>query len=51
MIEALGIGAFRATPARVAAKDTPIPYAAALEREVLPNVDDLVAAVNAMTAA
>ena len=37
--------------ARVTAKDTPIPYATALEREVLPTVDDLVAAVNAMTAA
>jgi pyruvate dehydrogenase E1 component beta subunit len=51
MVETVGIGAFRATPARVTAKDTPIPYATALERDVLPTVDDLVAAVNAMTAA
>jgi pyruvate/2-oxoglutarate/acetoin dehydrogenase E1 component len=50
MVETVGIDAFRATPARVAAKDTPIPYATALEREVLPNVDDLVAAVHTMTA-
>jgi pyruvate/2-oxoglutarate/acetoin dehydrogenase E1 component len=45
LIEAVGISAFRANPVRVAAKDTPIPYAAALERMVLPSLDDLLAAV------
>jgi pyruvate dehydrogenase E1 component beta subunit len=35
----------RSAPVRVTAKDTPIPYAAQLERAVLPQVDDLVAAV------
>jgi pyruvate/2-oxoglutarate/acetoin dehydrogenase E1 component len=30
---------------RVTAKDTPIPYAATLEREVLPQVEDVVAGV------
>ena len=38
----------RAAPVRVTAKDTPIPYAAPLERAVLPQVDDLVAAVTGM---
>ena len=38
----------RAAPVRVTAKDTPIPYAAQLERAVLPQVDDLVAAVTGM---
>lgn len=33
---------FRAAPVRVTAKDTPIPYATALEREVLPQVEDVV---------
>lgn len=33
-------------PARITAKDTPIPYAAALERAVLPQVDDVVSAVH-----
>ena len=51
MVEAVGVGSFRATPVRVTAKDTPIPYAAALEREVLPTVEDLVAAVTTMMAA
>ncbi len=37
--------ALRAAPVRVTAKDTPIPYAATLEREVLPQVEDVVAAV------
>jgi pyruvate/2-oxoglutarate/acetoin dehydrogenase E1 component len=32
-------------PVRVTAKDTPIPYAATLEREVLPQVEDVVAGV------
>ena len=40
--------ALRAAPVRVTAKDTPIPYAAQLERAVLPQVDDLVAAVTGM---
>jgi pyruvate/2-oxoglutarate/acetoin dehydrogenase E1 component len=34
-----------AAPVRVTAKDTPIPYAATLEREVLPQVEDVVAGV------
>ncbi len=34
-----------APPVRVTAKDTPIPYAATLEREVLPQVEDVAAAV------
>jgi pyruvate/2-oxoglutarate/acetoin dehydrogenase E1 component len=37
--------ALRAQPERVTAKDTPIPYAASLEREVLPSVEDVVAAI------
>lgn len=45
LIEVVGISAFRANPVRVAAKDTPIPYAATLERMVLPSLDDLLAAV------
>jgi pyruvate dehydrogenase E1 component beta subunit len=40
--------ALRAAPVRVTAKDTPIPYAAQLERAVLPQVDDVVAAVNSV---
>jgi pyruvate dehydrogenase E1 component beta subunit len=35
----------RTAPVRVTAKDTPIPYAATLEREVLPQVEDVVAGV------
>jgi pyruvate/2-oxoglutarate/acetoin dehydrogenase E1 component len=38
----------RTAPVRVTAKDTPIPYAAQLERAVMPQVDDLVAAVTGM---
>jgi pyruvate/2-oxoglutarate/acetoin dehydrogenase E1 component len=38
----------RTAPIRLTAKDTPIPYAAQLERAVLPQVDDLVAAVTTM---
>jgi pyruvate dehydrogenase E1 component beta subunit len=38
--------ALRAQPVRVTAKDAPIPYAASLERAVLPQVEDVVAAVN-----
>jgi len=45
LVEAVGITAFRANPLRVTAKDTPIPYAAALEREVLPALEDLLEAV------
>ena len=37
--------ALRSAPVRVTAKDTPIPYAATLEREVLPRVEDVVAGV------
>lgn len=37
--------ALRSAPVRVTAKDTPIPYAAALERAVLPQVENVVAAV------
>ena len=36
----------KAAPVRVAAEDTPMPYAAPLERAVLPQVDDVVAAIN-----
>jgi pyruvate dehydrogenase E1 component beta subunit len=38
--------ALEAPPVRVTAKDTPIPYAAPLERAVLPQVEDVVAAIN-----
>jgi pyruvate/2-oxoglutarate/acetoin dehydrogenase E1 component len=38
-------GALAAAPVRVTAKDTPIPYAAPLEREVLPQVEDVVAGI------
>jgi pyruvate/2-oxoglutarate/acetoin dehydrogenase E1 component len=38
--------ALQAAPVRVTARDTPMPYAAQLERAVLPQVDDVVAAVN-----
>ena len=37
--------ALRTAPVRVTAKDTPIPYAASLEREVLPQVEDVVAGI------
>jgi len=37
--------ALRAAPVRVTAKDTPIPYASTLEREVLPQVEDVVAGI------
>lgn len=40
----------RSAPVRITAKDTPIPYAAALERAVLPQVDDVVAAVRTLLA-
>ncbi|HZQ64433.1 MAG TPA: alpha-ketoacid dehydrogenase subunit beta [Gaiellaceae bacterium] len=38
--------ALEAPPVRVAAKDTPMPYAAPLERAVLPQVEDVVAAIH-----
>lgn len=38
----------RSAPIRITAKDTPIPYAAALERAVMPQVDDLVGAVHSL---
>jgi pyruvate/2-oxoglutarate/acetoin dehydrogenase E1 component len=38
--------ALKAAPVRVAAKDTPMPYSASLERAVLPQVDDVVDAIN-----
>jgi len=37
--------ALAAPPVRITAKDTPIPYAAPLEREVLPKVEDVVSGV------
>ena len=49
-MDEVGIGAFSATPQRVTAKDTPIPYAAALERAILPSVADLEAAIAAVMA-
>jgi 2-oxoisovalerate dehydrogenase E1 component len=39
--------ALRSPPVRVTAEDVPMPYAAPLERAVLPQVDDVVAGVNA----
>jgi pyruvate/2-oxoglutarate/acetoin dehydrogenase E1 component len=38
----------RSAPVRVTARDTPIPYAAPLERAVMPQVDDLVSAITGM---
>ena len=38
-----------APPIRVTGKDVPMPYAANLEKLALPNVDEVVAAVNAVT--
>jgi pyruvate/2-oxoglutarate/acetoin dehydrogenase E1 component len=43
-------GSLRAEPQRVTAKDTPIPYAASLEREVLPSVEDVEAAIRRVVA-
>jgi pyruvate/2-oxoglutarate/acetoin dehydrogenase E1 component len=40
--------ALRSAPVRVTAKDTPIPYAATLEREVLPQAEDVVAGVRSV---
>jgi pyruvate/2-oxoglutarate/acetoin dehydrogenase E1 component len=42
VVETVSISRLKATPVRVAAADTPIPYSAPLERAVLPQVDDLV---------
>jgi pyruvate/2-oxoglutarate/acetoin dehydrogenase E1 component len=44
----LAFDALRAAPVRVTAKDTPIPYAATLEREVLPQVEDVLAGIVAV---
>jgi len=38
----------KAAPVRVTAADTPIPYASALEREVMPNVNDVVSAIGSL---
>ncbi|MEO7222259.1 MAG: pyruvate dehydrogenase complex E1 component subunit beta [Devosia sp.] len=38
-----------APPTRVTGKDVPMPYAANLEKLALPNVDEIIAAVNAVT--
>ena len=40
--------ALRTAPVRVTAKDTPIPYAATLEREVLPQAEDVVAGIRSV---
>ena len=45
MLDEVGLAGLHATPVRVTAKDTPIPYAATLERDVLPSLDDVLAAV------
>jgi acetoin:2,6-dichlorophenolindophenol oxidoreductase subunit beta len=45
MLDHVSIGELRATPVRVTAKDTPIPYSAALEREVLPSLENVLDAV------
>jgi len=44
-LDHVSIAEMRATPVRVTAKDTPIPYSASLEREVLPSLDDVLQAV------
>jgi pyruvate/2-oxoglutarate/acetoin dehydrogenase E1 component len=44
-LDHVSIADLRATPVRVTAKDTPIPYSAALEREVLPSLEDVLDAV------
>jgi len=40
--------ALASRPVRVTARDTPMPYAAPLERAVLPQVEDVVAGINAV---
>jgi pyruvate dehydrogenase E1 component beta subunit len=42
ILDAVPFSSLKASPVRVAAADTPIPYSAPLEREVMPQVDDLV---------
>jgi pyruvate/2-oxoglutarate/acetoin dehydrogenase E1 component len=44
-LDHVSIGELRATPVRVTAKDTPIPYSASLEREILPSLEDVLDAV------
>jgi pyruvate/2-oxoglutarate/acetoin dehydrogenase E1 component len=39
--------ALRSAPVRVTAQDVPMPYAAPLERAVLPQVEDVVTGINA----
>jgi len=46
-----GFDLLKAAPVRITAKDTPIPYAAQLEREVLPDVRQLVDAVKGLVGA
>lgn len=43
-------GSLQAEPQRITAKDTPIPYAASLEREVMPSVEDVEAAIRRVVA-
>jgi pyruvate/2-oxoglutarate/acetoin dehydrogenase E1 component len=45
VMEHVGLEALRATPRRVAGRDTPMPYATALERAVLPSLEDVELAV------
>jgi pyruvate/2-oxoglutarate/acetoin dehydrogenase E1 component len=45
VLDAVPFRLLKAAPERVTAKDTPIPYAAQLEREVLPSLAELEAAV------
>lgn len=47
-IEAVGIRAFKATPARVTARDAPVPFAAELERCIMPQREDLRRAISQM---
>jgi pyruvate dehydrogenase E1 component beta subunit len=45
VLDEVGLAGLKAAPVRVTAKDTPIPYAATLERDVLPSLEDVLAAV------
>ena len=45
-LDHVALGDLKASPVRVTAKDTPIPYSTTLEREVLPSLEDVVGAVN-----
>ena len=49
-MDEVAIGALKSQPQRVTAKDTPIPYAASLERAILPSLADLEAAIAAVMA-